>query len=354
MKADKAHMPDQHLQWMDWLRFLSSLAVVLSHAQGAILIDWAQMAAEDRTLAAAIVLGACSFGQEAVLAFFVMSGMLVGGRLLERLLFGDFDVRRYIVDRTTRIYVPLIPAVALTVLVHASLGNSPNPWQVAGNLLQMQGVLCSKLDGNGVLWSLAYEFWFYVMAGAFGVICSRGAIGKAPALIVTFLSMALFVRLDPIYLFCWIGGALTYVIRTHLMRWKMFALGFVALCISLFLSSPFGFSDREGPAYRINFLLNAAGFALVAVNLSRLKPANLGSRLEGLGTRLASGSYTLFLTHAPVIYVYRAFNPKPNSRVGVDVALDTVICLGACFATAWVFYHLFERHTGKVRGFFSK
>jgi len=51
---------------------------------------------------------------EAVTVFFVLSGYLVGGKLIEVGINGKLAVRNYCIDRSVRIYLPIIPAVVLT------------------------------------------------------------------------------------------------------------------------------------------------------------------------------------------------------------------------------------------------
>lgn len=340
---------DSHLPWLDWMRFLAAFAVMLSHVHGAVLVRWGDMANQDKTMLAGGILAFCSFGQEAVLAFFVMSGMLVGGRLLERLLKGRFEVGRYAVDRFTRIYVPLVPALAFSAGVWLWLGNSIDLWQVLGNFAQLQGVFCRKFEGNAVLWSLSYEFWFYVMAGAFAAICLGRGRGKLPALILFAVCLAIFAKLDPVYLFCWALGALAYLCRRVATHPSVLYASLALIALGMWLSSPIGIADRAAMAYRANFLLICLGISLFAIAIVNRSPGERLKGLESLGARFASGSYTLYLVHAPVVAIYHRMNPELNRRLDGAAIVDSLACIALCLAVTWVFYHLFERHTAKVR-----
>lgn len=340
---------ENHLPWLDWMRFLAAFAVMLSHLHGAVLVGWGSMASQDKSALTAGFLALCSFGQEAVLVFFVMSGMLVGGRLLERLLGGQLDIGRYAIDRFTRIYVPLLPAVVFSVAVWAGLGNSPNPWQVLGNLVQLQGVTCNRFDGNSALWSLSYEFWFYVMAGAIGAVCLGRARGRLLGLVLLCVCMALFAKLEPVYLFCWVLGALAYQCRPAASHLGVLWVGLVVIAAGLWLSSPLGIADRDSVAYRANFLLICLGFGLFAISIVNHGPGSRLMWLERLGARLASGSYTLYLVHVPVIAVYRRLRPELHRKLDMAAAGDALLCLALCLAVSWLFYHLFERRTADVR-----
>ncbi len=52
-------------------------------------------------------------GFEAVLIFFVLSGLLVGGRAMKRLSAGTFRIKSYVVDRAVRILLPLLASLVL-------------------------------------------------------------------------------------------------------------------------------------------------------------------------------------------------------------------------------------------------
>jgi peptidoglycan/LPS O-acetylase OafA/YrhL len=57
-----------------------------------------------------IFFAATRLGGEAVLLFFVLSGFLVGGRIIRRAKSRTFSLKDYSVDRCSRILLPLIPA----------------------------------------------------------------------------------------------------------------------------------------------------------------------------------------------------------------------------------------------------
>jgi peptidoglycan/LPS O-acetylase OafA/YrhL len=97
------------------------------------------------------------FGHEAAIIFFVLSGYLVSGKLIERVQSGTFNVHRYAVDRFARIYVPFIPALLLSGLVWWFIGNKVSALELGLNLVQLQQIAARSFAGNDALWSLSYE-----------------------------------------------------------------------------------------------------------------------------------------------------------------------------------------------------
>lgn len=110
------------------------------------------------------------FGPEAVIVFFVLSGFVIK-YTFERSnnkTFGYYFIRRFI-----RLYIPLLFIFILGYILKCySEGALANPeWgTLLGNLFMLQDVISQKPNvisatymGNGVLWSLSYEWWFYML-----------------------------------------------------------------------------------------------------------------------------------------------------------------------------------------------
>lgn len=111
-----------------------------------------------------------SFGQEAVIAFFLLSGFVIHWSVEHKPGLGFKD---YLKARAVRIY-PLFLLTLLLALAIARLQHSTDPrteWPVLlGNVLMLQdwggvkpGVWVDVYAGVLVLWSLSYEWWFYMM-----------------------------------------------------------------------------------------------------------------------------------------------------------------------------------------------
>jgi peptidoglycan/LPS O-acetylase OafA/YrhL len=110
------------------------------------------------------------FGQEVVIAFFLLSGFVIHWSVEHKpaLRFGT-----YLRARAVRIYPLFILTLALTLFL-ARLHDSTDPrtgWPtLLGNLLMLQdwgaikpGVWVEVYGGVLVLWSLSYEWWFYML-----------------------------------------------------------------------------------------------------------------------------------------------------------------------------------------------
>ena len=122
---------------------------------------------------------------------------------------GSFSLFSYGIDRITRIYVPLIPALVLTCGIVVYGGGNALPWSFFGNLAGLQGVFVESYGGNAPLWSLAYEIWFYFLwGGILALLVSRSIPARSTAWAVVLAALAIFTKLEPLYLFCWLLGVL--------------------------------------------------------------------------------------------------------------------------------------------------
>lgn len=110
------------------------------------------------------------FGPEAVIVFFVLSGFVIKYTWEKS---SDKSFRYYFIRRFIRLYIPLFFIFLLGYLIKCySQGTLANPeWQTLfGNIFMLQDVISQKPNvisatymGNGVLWSLSYEWWFYML-----------------------------------------------------------------------------------------------------------------------------------------------------------------------------------------------
>ena len=109
------------------------------------------------------------FGQEAVILFFILSGFVIELSFRKG---KDKTFKLYFVKRFLRIFIPLIMVFLINyILICVKDGITPvNVYNLAGNLLMLQDVAGLKLNvvtrpflGNMPLWSLSYEWWFYMV-----------------------------------------------------------------------------------------------------------------------------------------------------------------------------------------------
>jgi peptidoglycan/LPS O-acetylase OafA/YrhL len=342
-----------HAPALDILRAGAALTVMLGHLRDQYFASYSGTACASRVFRA-VFFFVTRLGLEAVLVFFVLSGFLVGGMSVERYRQGRFEAGKYAIDRFTRIYTPLVPAL-LFALALCVITRVPFAWGNLGvNLSSLQGVFGDPFPFSGALWSLSYEVWFYVLCGA--AICvavSKSRVGKAAAVVALAAAAWIFTRLDAVYLAVWLLGAGSYFLPPP--RWRKSAAAVVlgAIAASVVLTQVTS-ETKQADLRRFQFVSHDIAILLLGLSIALAIPillgAKFGSRTARLGTFFAGFSYSLYLIHLPMEWVLlqtgllRRHDEMNAAAMAGYVGLAVVQV-----AVAWVFYYCFERHTGKLR-----
>ncbi len=215
--------------YLDLARFIAAFMVVLSHLRGFVFVDFNQF--DHSSLAWSAFYFATGFGHQAVMIFFVLSGFLVGGAVVSRAAEARWSWTDYAILRMTRLWTVLVPALVLTALwdqIGMALTGSPfyagtmgavynsggslDPLRYGaaaffGNLAFLQTIAVPSFGTNGPLWSLANEFWYYLLFPLiFGALFAKARLGTkflnaTLALIICYLLPIDIVILGAIWLF---------------------------------------------------------------------------------------------------------------------------------------------------------
>jgi peptidoglycan/LPS O-acetylase OafA/YrhL len=345
--AGTAPVP-QRFFWFDWLRFIAAFLVLLYHARGTCFAQYGDFPADDRGPLLAVFFALTRVGPEAVLLFFVLSGYLVGGQaIIGRLREGRFNKTQYVIDRLTRVYVPFVPALVLTMVIGLFV-HQPITWvQFAGCLVGLHESWIVKPEVNQALWSLAYEIWFYVLGGAVVMVATSSSSRlRIFGWMLINAGLVVFTKLDVMLLIVWLLGALAYTYRpTASGRIEMLAAAF------LVIAGVLGYQlDRDSasldsrawqawvPPHRLGMVLLGVGCALGASALARWEPSSAWLRkFERAGGPLAAFSYTLYLVHTPLLALFsHAFSIPRMADASPHSLAVFALMVTSCLIIAWL------------------
>ncbi|MDC0434626.1 acyltransferase [bacterium] len=349
--------PIGHFFWLDLIRFLAALVVVLGHVKAATFVEFFDLIESDKSFIIAAAFGFARLGHEAVLLFFVMSGFLVGGRAIERMIKGSFRPYDYAIDRIVRIMLPLVPALILTMIIRLIIDGNFDPLHLVGNLFSLQGIVVPPFGENIPLWSLSYEVWFYFLAFIVGVAFKNGVLSTSiqVSLITVFL---VFSVLNATYLFCWLVGAMAFLTLPDHFKWTTFIFSCVLCLLSIFaiqvgvtdLPESLLYIEHLAPSPNISRLLFSLSVALLLQQLIRIEPKGQALiKLEAAGTVLALSSYTLYLTHLPIIQLLIFMGIEKKDSIGLASVSIFILVTVVCLLASWLLYLMFEKHTILVR-----
>jgi peptidoglycan/LPS O-acetylase OafA/YrhL len=316
-------------------------------------------------------------GHQAVMIFFVLSGFFITRSIVIDTRRRRFSWFEYPIKRLTRLWTVLIPCLILTFFwdsLGISLSHSAfydgqlnaiyhsGPISGGGgadltlstfikNVLFLQTIVAPTFGSNGPLWSLANEFWYYLMFPLLYISIARPRNWFAGAINFSLFigACALVGQSVALYGLIWLAGAASYLVYDR--GWlaasfrTSFALGaaVVALFAALAISKTHYSTD-----FAKDCLVGLAATILVLV-LSHCESGGHALYRQFART-LADASYTIYLAHFPFLAVLASVvlgnHQFPNSAVGYAVfaglgAAGLVYCYGV--------YWLFERHTAEIR-----
>ena len=217
--------------YLDAIRALAACMVLLEHWRNLFFVDFQNISAHglSRILYAVLYL-LSSTGHQAVIIFFVLSGYLIGGTVFRSFEKNTWSWSGYLTHRCVRLWIVVIPALVLGGLldviglhvniahalytghVHNHLtGNvaaSLNAPTFVKNLFFLQTIISPPLGSNGPLWSLANEFWYYILFPA--ALCALLSFYKKRARVIfaiLFIAVAVFIGKPILELFpIWLMG----------------------------------------------------------------------------------------------------------------------------------------------------
>jgi peptidoglycan/LPS O-acetylase OafA/YrhL len=351
----------KHFYWLDWFRFLAAFEVMEYHARAHVWAHYDQLQTNSKNCLTWVFFEATHWGGQAVILFFVLSGFLVGGKVLERSLDRSFDLQAYVLDRVTRIYVPLLPVLVVSGIVGYIIGGQPiSISSLLGNLTALQSVCARSYGGNLPLWSLSYESWFYVLGGLGAVLLCGSGRAKMISLCGMMFVLALFTRLQPWYLFCWLLGAFSYLlVLAEVLPSLVFAGGVAMALFGLGFSEYISAHQRSFGDFlssgHVAYMIFSLGVALIFPFVARRVPGSAAMRrCERIGGKLAAFSYTLYLTHYPVTSLWSKFRPEKFTAVDVHSLFWFIVVSLSCLVFAYVLYLPFEAQTSRVRGWLKQ
>lgn len=352
---DKAHF----YHWLDAFRAIAAVMVMVSHARDMVFQDYpGQLWAMPFYLAT-------SFGHTGVVLFFVMSGFWISQSVETRIDRPDFW-RSYLIARLSRLWLVLLPALLLggaldligrVVLdlpaYSVPIGSHSLDGDVAtrltlpiflGNAAFLQTILVPVFGSNGPLWSLAFEFWYYLWFPVLFILSTRR---RSIPWLLLLPCLAVAFKLDVALGFLvWLLGVAARKLELPGSVSQGRRQGVLAATTALLLA---GMAANGVLKSAVPDLLLGALFAahIIALRAARLRfPAWLGA-LAAYGRK---SSFSLYAIHFPLVLLLAAWadGTQRYPLGGPAFAIFFGIVL-TCLIAAWAFSALTERHTDAVR-----
>jgi peptidoglycan/LPS O-acetylase OafA/YrhL len=329
-----------------------------------------------------LALKASIAGWAGVDLFFVLSGFLITGILLDAKASGERYFRNFYSRRILRIfpaYYLFLGAVLIALPLAGLIGEAAreglwgeSPWYAAylANVqLPMEGRSGAEVSYAGHLWSLAVEEQFYLVWPALVLLLDRrnllavciGFIVGAPLVRIalaqqgvdsTWGYMLTPARMDALA----IGGFIAVAARgswdlRSWLRW-LWPVAVVAVVVLIVLATSRQFlSPYDLWVQRVGFTAVAVLFGVVLLTAITAEPGSLVHRALTVGPLMSLGRYSYALVLA------RHFNAAEDVPLlfGSSLPATLVFSLVAgaiSLVLAWASYHLWEKHFLKLKAHF--
>lgn len=353
---------------LDLIRGVASLVVLLEHWRNMLFQDYSQLQSGRPWWAFLYLISAA--GHQAVIVFFILSGYLISKSVFRSIENHQWSWGTYLSHRCVRLWVVLIPGLIicafwdqLGIRLHLApdlySGLVPNHetsnvsltltlktfW---GNVLFLQTILVPVFGSDKALWSLANEFWYYILfpLGLFLIKKSTSHRRRISSgllfCVIAWLVKGSILNLFPIWLF---GTILARVKRPLVSRnvRNFVLLAYVPITLGLAR-----FHSRF-------LLLNDYIFALItfmvlwtALSADSIPKPN--SLFASFSRQLAAFSYSLYVVHMPFCLFLTALILGDERWMPNAITLSkSLIILGATLLYAYVFAIATEFNTERIR-----
>lgn len=327
------------------IRWIAALIVLLGHAQ---------MYARQKT-------GSGAFAWEyvgdhahaGVVIFFVLSGFVIAWSVDKN---AELTWKKYYVDRFSRIYSVLPIAIIFTVILDWIGGElstaygdphlvpQDNYWvRFLVNLFSVQGFQGYRVQfgSNPALWSIGYEFFYYVV---FGLMYFWREIFQSRKKLASVVVLGLFLLAGTkitLYFLIWSLGFIAYRIQKQVTL----SLGYFWLfLIAVFLVNHFVVYKAIGNIeYLRDFSLGLAVAALFIPSVPSVGTVRIHKFM-------ADFSYSLYAFHMPILFfAYFVILDSSDS-----VKLFSMTAVAICMGVGWFFSVLTEKKRFWLRGWLMR
>jgi peptidoglycan/LPS O-acetylase OafA/YrhL len=370
---------------MNSIRFVAAFVVVIFHLRTLFIEDFGE--ALDHGVVTMALYAVMSLGHQAVIVFFVLSGYWVGGSVIRGLRRGTFSVSAYSSARLVRLWLVLLPALALTfaldslgrafqggsdiysgspgyhsLLPEEGIASHTSVWTALGNAVFLQDIYAPTFGSNSPLWSLAAEFWYYLAFPAALVLAWRGVTLRSRTVAaVVLVAAVLVVALGPgggdrVLLLAptWALGAAVAALQSpiaeRLERASSGSLLVARAVLGVLVVGAAVVDSRvwSTPTTYVLALVTALWLASLVTDVD----STVGRRALAPLSWAAEWSYSLYATHLPVLALLAAIVvPRADERWALT-PLTALACLALAvmpLGVAVLFYLVFERNTKAVR-----
>ena len=276
----------------------------------------------------------------AVVVFFALSGYVIAHTTTSN----NRGPRHYAQARLSRLYSILLPALAFTALaefvllrlapelaVEFTRGTSWPRYFITGGFLNELWFQSAAPPINGPLWSLSFEFWYYIIFGLWFYRRS-GRAGLLLPIGACLIAGPKIILMLPI----WLAGVVAYRLPRPQLRasqaWLLAVAGLLGAAIAVEYLPPFPFGIGDAPLFYAGQFLTDWVVGLFVAGALWILPTpavpTVSTRLVNWIRLLADLTFPIYVLHQPALILWRAiFGQRLNDPAQLLVALTSVLAV---------------------------
>jgi peptidoglycan/LPS O-acetylase OafA/YrhL len=365
--------------YLDLIRGISAILVVMEHLSSRLFVGYGYLEKPSWLIKLIYLLN--FLGNPSVIVFFVLSGLFISRSVLKAVYENKWSWKAYLINRLSRLFVVLIPALLLTFILDIIAVNYfgykgyqnvfNNLKDFIGNLLFLQNIFVGFYGSNAPLWSLSYEFWYYMLFPlVVGLMLNKQSkIKKLIYLSLVFIIISTIgIKMNSYFSIWLIGPGVLLLPKVNFIIKKVFPVLALFVLILAMIIHPLAMSGRLFWDKELKDLMDLFGVNLfVGLSFGFLIYTLLHSisdRIRNVDLRwlgkisklIASFSFSLYLIHYPLINTVYYFSTmygfsglQPNI---ISVLVEFIMVLLICII-AFLFSKFTESQTHIVRKFFE-
>lgn len=366
-----------HYLHLDIFRGTAALLVFIDHSRSFFFQDYCSLGPTSVLVKLYYLI--TTFGHSAVIVFFVLSGCVISSSIESARLQGRWSWGDYLINRFCRLWMVLIPALILGGLldyigvtwfnssgiyqgayldiIKLPVINRLGPVDFLGNVSFLQTIMVPPFGSNGPLWSIANEFWYYIIFPLL-LFAFLDYYSKTVRIFFLLAAGALFIfvgKFISLYFIIWLLGAGSFYLfnrlkcsRPLLIR-LMFGLG-LFLCLAFLVANRIIYGDRTSSIF--SDIILGILFSFVIYWALHLGDTREKSTYRLIAETLSKPSYSIYALHYPMIVFVTGivigsretrWNPSP-----INFFYYLMILVGFLFY-AYLTYRCTEAKTAAVR-----
>lgn len=297
-------LSEKCITFFDFLRFILAQIVLIGHGIGFFFGYWDGFFPNQLPYPQQI----------AVVGFFAVSGFLICSSAMANFKYKGADPTRYFVERASRIYTTLIPALIFVYTTDVFFARMFPEAELLANL-SLKNLLYNfllipsmPLGTMRPIWSLMFEWWIYILFGGLVFFRKRWILCSICIWLGANYTFGANAKGEAGHLeLIWLTGALGAYYFNQITCQKCIVQTAWFTCIiagAIYLLTRNSYNLLAGIFFSIGIISVAAN-----LNADKSPPSLIKKKLYA---SLANFSFTLFLTHYTVLYwSHKLIEDKP-------------------------------------------